>query len=344
MNVRAVVATGLAAVAAALALVLVVPSSADARALGFPPPPGIGSAVAMTDLPSCSDVQADGAAAATTAYGLGWTGTWRVLVVNGANEYSHALAIPCRSTGRVAIYVATRKLAGSGNSFNPRGGWDQLEFTCSTASGVTHTENVAGNPTNALGYSPGAAQLSNGYTGVNTCPYLVKVTVTLYNVIGGGSAIAGVAVWKPSNWTTESSVWDPAAYVPENLELPIVCEIDNSGADVFEILQNVVASLADFPRCLFVPVGWDRAGRIADSWNNGAAGKLAAAFRSSVPGGLVCGTVATIPIWNGGTVVLDTCPVDVAGPVVKTVVGWVMVLGIAALIVRRIMWAVGSSA
>lgn len=107
-------------------------------------------------------------------------------------------------------------------------------------------------------------------------------------------------------------------------------------------IGGVFAGIGYYAYCLTVPInGWDADGSIPAAWNSGPVGQLTGAFSSSVPDGIACGQVAVIPVF-GNNIVLNTCPVDFAPGFVKTVVGWVMVLGIAALIVRRILWVAGS--
>jgi hypothetical protein len=357
VNVRAVAVWALAAVATALALVLVVPTSADARTIGLAPPPAT-EAIAPTQLPACSTIDSGADADARASILLGWApSTARFYINKGTYSQEFAPSIPCYESGAPSptrVLMMSSRVTGTKTGstviatgtitwrcYDPATG--QQTTVVGGDSGSTGVSFSAGS-SNTIVYASGTSTIS-----VALCPRIVSVTIVAASGYPTPDGQVNVSwVWKPAQWTSEDGGWQPGTspsdFYPDGVELPIICTVNNSGDDLFQVIQNFFGSLAQLPACLFVPVGWDRAGRIADAWNDGPAGELANAFEASVPGGLVCGVVATIPIWDGGSVVLDTCPVDVAGPVVKTVVGWVMVLGIAALIVRRIMWTVGSGA
>jgi len=315
----------------------------------FPPPPAIGGGVPVNQLPLCTAVKADALTTAHSGAGLGWTGTWRVGVINGTQNYEHAMLIPCTGATGTTVEIAHtfRRFAGNGNAFSPRGGWTDLKLTCSNGV-TTNTITSAGASDTGLGYggvepepvggSP--ANWSDFATAAGACTYLIEVRITLYNVVGGASAIAGVAIWKPSNWVSGDGGWVPGGTIPTGLELPIVCTLDNSGADIFEITRNVIGSLVAWPGCMLIPVGWDRAGKIAAEWNNGAIAELTDAYDAVVPSGLSCGVVVSIPFGPG--IVLNTCNVDMAPEFVKVILGWVIVLGLCGLAVYRLFWVVGS--
>lgn len=123
-------------------------------------------------------------------------------------------------------------------------------------------------------------------------------------------------------------------------ELPIVCELTTAGADIIAVFQNTFASLSRLPGCWFIPVGWDRGHRIERAWESGGTGSFNRALSSAMPDGLTCGSVADLPVF-GSTVELNTCAADFAPSWVKNVVGWLIVLGLLVLAVRRILWSVG---
>lgn len=129
---------------------------------------------------------------------------------------------------------------------------------------------------------------------------------------------------------------------PNAPEASINCVIEYSDpANPITSIGEFFVGLPPWAACMFVPVGWDRNGSIQRTWTTGNIGKMQSAFQASVPGSIGCGPLASIPMW-GDTVELNTCSVDIAPAMVKVVVGWVMVLGVCFLIIRRIMWSVGS--
>lgn len=152
-------------------------------------------------------------------------------------------------------------------------------------------------------------------------------------------------VWQATGWTTDNGGWVPATspqqVSPAGTEQPILCTINNSGADILAIIGNVVSSTVAWVPCMLIPAGWDRAAKITDAWTSGPIGQLVTAYKVAVPNGIVCGAVGNIPFY-GRVVGLNTCQADFAPGWIKVVVTYVMILGIAALVVRRIMWSVGS--
>lgn len=129
---------------------------------------------------------------------------------------------------------------------------------------------------------------------------------------------------------------------PNKPEAAIVCTINYS--DPGNPITNIgefFGGLPNFVGCLFTPKGWDRAGKIEKTWTNGPVGKLTAAFTEAVPEGIVCGDLVTLPLLEGQSLELDTCNADFAPDIAKTVVGWIFVMGLCVLIVKRIMWSVG---
>jgi len=324
-----------------------------------PPPPT--QAVDTTLLPQCSDVGNSGSYRAQ-AVDLGWgPGKPHALINKGTYGVEIAPMIPCRNgnTRSSTLVVPVMNSVVYGSSTASALGQTQLVMQCwdgtnyisfqtdNNVNGVWGYPNLTGNGLGAGGQYVSPVGPAGSPSSVE-CPYLVSVSVDLESGYPQPDNLTTLkTTWKASQWLTSSGGWTPATGVNQfsggSVELPISCPINNSGSDLFTVVQNVVGSLVQLPVCWFVPAGWDRAGRIADVWNSGPAGELADAFKAAVPSGLVCGPVATIP-WQGTSVALDTCTADVASSTVKTVVGWVIVLGLAALIVRRLFWVVGSRA
>lgn len=106
-------------------------------------------------------------------------------------------------------------------------------------------------------------------------------------------------------------------------------------------IADLVVGLGPWSACMIVPKGWDRGGKIPQTWTQGQLGKMNTAFAESVPDGITCGVVASMPVF-GNTITLNTCDADLAPAIVKIVVGYVIIIGMCFLIVRRIMWSVGS--
>lgn len=197
------------------------------------------------------------------------------------------------------------------------------------------------------------------------CPYIKEIYVTICRWITNGlttySCIQTVwtftayqAATPYGDGTLEDSICTDGTEIPGECngvlypdpnapDGTITCEIEYS--DPGNPITNIgefFGGLGPFIGCLFTPEGWDRAGKISKTWNNGPVAKLVGAFQDQVPDGITCGHVGDMPMPNGTTLALDTCGADVAPAGVKTVIGWVIVLGTCALIIRRIMWSVGS--
>lgn len=347
MNVRAAVASGLAATAAALALVLVVPASADARTVGYPPPPSRGEVIHFTQLPACADLETADLPGALDGIGLGWTGSWRAIWNTGTDAAEYALSIPCQTGSAIVLRYFVNRLQGTTQS-GQRPTFAAIAATCRAADGSVSNYNQIGTQLGFLAPNVGQTMASRNLQldGLSTCVNVVSIRVAIQSYIGAELQPAQSAEWKPLNWISDSGGFEPATTVgeltPDGVELPIVCVINSTGADPLEVIQNVLISIAGLPGCLLIPVGWDRAGKLESAIEDGALGDVADAIDAAVPDGLTCGLLATIPLWSGNSVSLDTCSVDLAPTFVKVVVGYVMVLGLCVLIVKRVFWAVGS--
>lgn len=196
------------------------------------------------------------------------------------------------------------------------------------------------------------------------CPYVVKI---VFQVVtwpsNGGTPEIHTATWTYTAYrdgvpytdggdlpadmckltTTPTGQCIDVLYPDPNKPEPVInCDIDYSDpGNPITVIGEFFGGLGPWVGCMFTPRGWDRTNKIQKSWQSGAAGEMTAAYQQAVPDGISCGEVADIPVF-GSTVTLDTCGADFAPPIVKIVLGWLIVLGIVALVARRIFWAVGS--
>lgn len=128
---------------------------------------------------------------------------------------------------------------------------------------------------------------------------------------------------------------------PDALEAPIVCEINAEG-EFFEWLIQWVSFVPDWIACMVTPEGWDRSDKLSRTWELGAPGQMQQAFYDSMPSGIGCGQIGQIP-YQGQVLYVDTCEADFAPDWVKVALAWLLVLGLAALALKRIMWSVGGN-
>lgn len=129
---------------------------------------------------------------------------------------------------------------------------------------------------------------------------------------------------------------------PDSLDQPIVCIIEAEG-DFLEWIVSWIGNLPDWIGCMVTPEGWDRSDLINRTIDAGPIGETRDAFVAVMPNGISCGELATIPFPNNDFV-LDSCDADFAPAWVKTTLGWLLVLGLCVLIIRRIMRSVGGDA
>lgn len=349
---RRAVVVALLAIITALGLALV-PFVAQAASVLAPPQAG---PVAGSRLPNCSDLITDNYGAATDALragtGLGYAAVGMskpsLLIAPGSYNVQFAPAIPCLTANlRMVVPAFTNVISGDPPQSRALGHWTST-WTCTTSSGA---QTVTQNEGNISLLSP----LGTGsYPGMDSglyatdCAAIVRVALTLCAGYPCDNSTPNVyATFVPSQWNSSDSGFTAATSAAQvlgsSVEVAIRCNIDNSGADIVAITQNVVASIVNWVPCMLIPVGWDRASKIPDAWSTGPVGQLTAAYKQAVPGGIACGAVGTIAFFSR-TISLDTCQADFAPGYVKTVVGYVLILGVCLLIVRRIMWSVGSKA
>lgn len=345
---RRAVVVALIAITTALGLAFIPTAAQAATSLT---PPSSTDALVGSSLPQCADVAGPGSAVGpntNAATQLGWgPGKPSMLVYPGSYAVQMSPVIPCQDSDYLTVYIHWNVISGTPDAYRALAIF-VLGLTCVDSAGVqsvfTRTDTVALNYTNEGVYT-GAYSSQR----LSACGRIVKVTMSLCS---GSSSCNNItppmnAVWVPRQWNTADSGFTPATSVGQVLgagtELPIICRIDNSGADIVAVTQNVVASIVNWFPCMFIPVGWDRAGMIPTAWTTGPVGQLTAAYKQAVPSGISCGQVGTISFFSR-TISLDTCQADFAPGFVKTVVGYVLILGVCLLIVRRIMWSVGSKA
>jgi hypothetical protein len=345
-----VAAGALIALAVALASILVAePASADGSPLT---PPAQTQALPTVALPLCTAITPYNDETPKSA-DLGWSGKPHALYNTGGWAEEFVPMIPCVTSqdgyGSISERTLVSPVTGAASGAQAKLTITNI-LTCydpDTGSQSTYTETGVG----ASAPDAPRTESTSGVPSATTqgqCPDVVSIKqiVAAYNA-PDPAATGYQSTWTPAKWTQtgDDGGWTPATnvnqFAPPGVELPIICTVDTSGTDIVTVWNNMFASLVSLPACLFIPVGWDRAGEIPATFSSGAVGQLTTAFKASVPDGLACGPVATVPVF-GHDIPLNTCAADVAPDLVKTVVGWVMVLGICALVVRRFFWTVGS--
>lgn len=357
MSRGAGVLVGVFALVGALALGVVPPASAAPS----PPPGGPSEVASVVDLPDCSTLSDD-------QVGLGWSGTWDFGYLGGnGSQYEVAFVMPCqRTAGRYArTYMRIEYLGGGSNVVQNTTYYVRSQTDCVRPDGsefvITfeyywHPNNgtqLGGGAVSKLGtladtggslndVLPATAELEcRGVRSVRVLWQAVDWTTTPTRLLPLYSA-----TWRASDWRFGSSGWSPAQSFADidgaaGIELPIVCQIDNSGNDLFEIVGNVVASMATWPGCMLIPRGWDRSGQIDAAWARSPGAAVLGALEDSLPNGLACGQVMSMTFYSV-PVVLDTCDVTFVPALVKTTIAAVIVLGLAVLIWLRILWSLGS--
>lgn len=265
-------------------------------------------------------------------------------------------AIPCRSTSDT-LYIPFTEYRFTGVSSTVLATTTSNGvYTCASSTGTisTFAWTSGGAPRQNLAPGQRTTRMLNSATvaTVASCPYIISVTLTLtYGtstntpVALRGTNIMETVRWSSANWRTSDGGWSPAAsdldLVPPGFEVPIVCEVDTSGADIFEITRNYWDSIVQWVPCMLIPKGWDRGGKIQLEWNASKLGQLSDAYDAAVPNTIACGTAINIPFYSE-TIGINTCSMDVAPAWVKSALSGVIILGIVALSIRRVMWSVGS--
>lgn len=198
-----------------------------------------------------------------------------------------------------------------------------------------------------------------------SCPYVMQVVfkIVTWTANGGPTAIS-TATWSYTLYRDAKPYTDgddlptfictgitsPSGQCidvlfpdPNKPEPAIICEIEYSDpGNPITVIGEFFGGLGPWVGCMFTPKGWDRFNKVEKAWESGTIGEMSGAFRAAVPDGITCGTIADIPLPNTSGVELNTCSTDIAPPLVKSVLSWIIVLGLCVLMVRRIMWSVGS--
>lgn len=196
------------------------------------------------------------------------------------------------------------------------------------------------------------------------CAYLLRVDLYICSFAANDPAQFGCSqvIWLSDNYAehdpyqgTDSD--DPTVLIcrvfperpgcyailnPDSLDVPIVCIIEAEG-EFFAWVISWIGNLPGWIGCMVTPEGWDRSDLINRTIDSGPVGETRDAFVNAMPNGIACGEVATIPI-PGESIVINSCAADFAPTWVKTTLGWLLVLGLCVLIVRRIMRSVGGDA
>lgn len=338
-------------------MVMVMLGGPAAHAAGPLDPPTPSDALSVKRLPDCKAINATRPGATgtveleTASMQLGWVNKPRARIKNdNKNATSEIVAgIPCIDAGaQLQIPFIESRIIGSSTGTSATAGVTVV-VSCYTGSAIvqrTFTDQIAANPL-AVGQRRYSVWQSASDWNVANCASITRIVVKAVYTFGSavGQDVFTNWVWMPREWRSSTGGWTPATnendLIPDGVELPIVCEINATGDDLFELIGSTLAALASWPGCMLIPVGWDRSGRIDDAWNSGSTGQLTAAYENVIPDSIGCGPVGSIPFF-GRTIALNTCSADWAPNWGKVVVGWVFVLGSALLIVRRIMWAVGA--
>lgn len=305
-------------------------------------PPPVSQVINSSQLPTCETAVTPNI---INAAKLGYVGNGNVGITLLGSVFEVVPTIPCvkQSNGLVSVGMVANPIQG------PLYGGGKYAFTigCYGSTGeitqYTHTSSESN--------FAGTVQQTFYHETQQPCARVASIQMTLEYVQpkpGGGYEYVPVAVfkWLPNLWRSDSGGWvpetDPNNFFEDAVELPIVCLVNNTGDDVFQLIGNTVSSVFTewFP-CMFIPQGWDRADKIGGAWSEGPAGQLVAAYESAVPNGIVCGSVVSFDFF-GHTTGLNTCDVDMAPGFIKVGVGAVLILGCSVVIIRRIMWSVGS--
>lgn len=128
---------------------------------------------------------------------------------------------------------------------------------------------------------------------------------------------------------------------PGNAEAPIECfSIPEDITDFFIGILVFVLRVPEVAACMFIPLGWDRADKITTAWERTTVGKFSTAFQDAMPSNIACGEVGSIPFY-GTTLGVNTCDADFAPGWVKVAAAFVIIIGLGALSVRRVLWSLG---
>lgn len=306
------------------------------------PPPSGTNRIELQDVPACTDVPQ----VTEPAIGLGWRGIRTGTRIQGAGTYSFAPVIPCSQTSNYRVNFAVQLTAGTLSGTGNLTANSSVTVTCSsTQFGVTTSDTFSGGSPSlpGSGLSVGTIRWSGFFSFSSfDCPWLERIQVLVTDPAGTNVLVS--AIWRPTFWDSADGGWssDEASLDPY-AELPISCEIEATGDDIFTWLSSWLGGIGPWVGCLFTPQGWDRSGLLLDTWNGSSVVAFGSTLSSALPGSLSCGELATIPFY-GQAVVLDTCDVNFAPGWVKSGVTFAIILALGWAIVARVLWSLGSSA
>lgn len=242
-------------------------------------------------------------------------------------------------------------------------------------STVICSNNYGGTPEEVYTINDFLVVYSNGFTEwdsttfenglglqADDCEWLISINIVVCQLIGYNSVGAEVELncfmihWTAENFVLENPYDgntpeetlcieypdDPSCFEilhPGGTNGPIVCDFDING-DVILAPILFAIQLPAWVKCMFTPLGWDRDERLARLWETGYVGGGINAFQDAMPNTLACGEVAVIPFMDT-TLTINSCDADFAPAWVKVAIGWIIVLGLGALSIRRIMWSIG---
>lgn len=344
----------------ATALVVSVPSAAYADPLEFPPPGGPSEVQLVANLPVCpANVGSLTFDDEKNGIGLGWSGQWNVGFLGSEGRFWQiSNFLPCQnSAGRLSGITARVQLTGA--TLTPLGSnyasWAVAQ--CVTVDGVRFSVEAprfegtvgGGGSLHVPNWGPRVPEY-DPHPVHGRCLRVISVSQFLeFWKSGTGAGVEyGLPIastWRAQDWRTGVTTWrqadDPSDVQGDGFELPIVCTLDASGADIFEVASNWLGSLAAWPGCMLIPAGWDRAGLIGHAWDQSPGARLAGALDAAMPSSLACGEVASFQ-FQSVPVSLDTCAITFVPGAVKVVITSLIILACGFAIWRRLTWSVGS--
>jgi len=232
-----------------------------------------------------------------------------------------------------------------------------------TATNITGYENVVQDF--LPDFDPGDTDFSDpiwvdntprATTGVSAagCAFVVSVTVAVCSWDADHAMVCDSATWTGDRYLSHPPYTDEPPDVtmcqlfPANpncvdvVEPELACAIYYTDpSDPFAVIAEFFGGIPQFFSCLIVPQGWDRSGAIARAWEGNPIYQAVYAYGVAMPTGMSCGVVGTIPNVDGSDLTLNTCGLDVLDDGWKSVIGFVLTLGIGGLIGKRILWSLG---
>lgn len=190
------------------------------------------------------------------------------------------------------------------------------------------------------------------------CPFLQEVTVSICSYVGFGDGESCQTHTWDSDRFRSGTIYpgdddptielclqypeSPGCYEvlnPGYADGAIVCIIEAEG-DFLVWIVTWVSEVPEWLACMVIPEGWDRSDTIYRTFWDGPIGTSTEDFQQALPDSIGCGVIGSIP-FMGETVTVDTCSADFAPGWIKSAIGWLIVLGLAVLAIRRVFWAIG---